>query len=75
MISTLKLFSNFVLISLFVFVISYLLKENKLLNVDNDKLLAIGLLAGLMYLVINYVHNWEHFENLPLKYFNDNSKY
>jgi hypothetical protein len=71
MISNIKLISNFLLISFLVFLITYFLNSQKLVSIPSDKHVAIGLAAGLIYLIITLLYyKAETYENLPLQYFN-----
>lgn len=69
----LQVLVNFLSISIVTFLICYLLKYNKNLNLPDEKLVAVGLTAGLIYLIIVYLSK-ETFTTMGLKYFEDDTK-
>lgn len=75
--NSLKLFFNFIIISFLVFLITYLFKYNNTLNIPYDKLVAVGLTAGLIYLIIVYIYkelSLENYTSMGLKYFEPETK-
>ena len=57
MIKESKIIFNFSIISFIIFIIIYLLKINNKVNINKDKLVLIGLIAGFVYLLIIYFNN------------------
>jgi|688.fasta_scaffold00397_13 hypothetical protein len=68
--TNLHILINFISIVLILTLITYVLKTNNNINISYEQILAVGLTAGLVYLIIVYLSK-ESFISMPLKYYDD----